>query len=75
MNNANPFSIVTNARNLNATVNIENSIINGNTANNLDVFYEYVKHLGVLRIGLASVMTTVTIENFTTTLMEQWAYM
>ena len=65
MNNVNALSIITplHAKKLMVNVNISDSIIDGNTADDAKVFYSHAKKLGVLRIALMSSITSVTITN------------
>ena len=64
-NNVNALSIITpfHAKQLKVNINIHNSIIDGNTADDVKVFYTHAKKLGVLRIALMSGITSVTIAN------------
>ena len=65
VNNVNPLSIVTSpiASQQGVTINIRNSIVNGNIANDTIIYNEHVRKRGVLRIALTSSRTSVTITN------------
>ena len=65
MNNVNPLSILTlsNAKELKIIININNSIINNNTAIDSGFLNPYATKLGVLRIALTSSVSSVTITN------------
>ena len=63
MNNVNPLSILTSVEELNIIININNSIINNNIANDTNFLYPYATKLGTLRIALTSSVSSVTITN------------
>ena len=65
INNVNALSIVSppEAKDINATIKISNSIFNDNTANDNEDLFSHSRKLGVLRVALMSISTSVTIEN------------
>ena len=65
INNVNPLIIATSpeASQQNVAISIHNSIVKGNTANDVDVLTQHARKLGVLRVVLTSSRTLVTITN------------